>query len=449
MQKDAGPLSRLKKGRQKMRNPGLFRGMAGIAVIALATVLALSACSSGGETLSTVDVPGGPIDVSDSSVNVVLVTGSNVRGNVKRTSEFPSQVEDAFVTAFQTGGEAAVVSVEGEPRLFPMDGMQSSAASPDIRMEENEAAVRSALGSVCQGGIAAASPEADCSAAIALGGRMLSGAECEGSVEVMLVADSLLSSSGSVSFGEYGIPIGGVDPAEVVERLAEASMVPDLSSVDRVCVFYLGDSASPQQAPSQADKSWLESFWTAFFETAGTSVAFSQVPPASSDSDDAVDLPRVSVVPLGPGEESHWAELSEGDVVELDSDGEGAFAFKPDSPEFVDEGFARQEVVMLAAEVNALPGTPIVEVAGHTAGDGDGSELSLKRAERVVALLVDAGVDPSALVAHGYGCESSPSHQHVPDVEDGRLVEDAATKNRLVTLWLVDGQDDQLDRKDG
>lgn len=421
----------------KMPVPSLWSK--GVVALGMAGVLALGGCASEGGAITEVDVPGGAIDVDGSRVNVALVVGSNVRGNMECTTEFPAQVEGALVASLQTGGDAAVVSVEGKPSLYPLGNMQSSAASFDIRMEENDATVQGLLASICQGGLPATSPEADCSAAITLGGRMLSGVDSDDSVEIMLVADSLLASAGQVSFGEGGIPIGGIGPAEAVNRLVEASMVPDLGCVERVCVFYLGDSASPQESPSEAERGWLREFWSAYFEAAGTTATFSQTPPAGSGGDAAEGLPEVSIIPFDHEMEGAalWGDLAGGEVIELSSDGGGAFAFEPDSPDLIDEGAAREAAAGLAEEVTALPEGSVVEVAGHTAGNGDGAELSQARAERVLDLLVSAGADRGRLVARGYGCGDSPSHTHIADVVDGKLVEDQATKNRLVTLSLA------------
>ncbi|MEZ4363343.1 MAG: OmpA family protein [Kofleriaceae bacterium] len=64
----------------------------------------------------------------------------------------------------------------------------------------------------------------------------------------------------------------------------------------------------------------------------------------------------------------------------------------------------------VAAVVSAHPEVGKVTVEGHTDSDGDDTsnlELSQRRAEAVVAYLVRKGVDPSRLIAKGYG-ETQP-----------------------------------------
>src|SRR5262249_18115105 len=59
-----------------------------------------------------------------------------------------------------------------------------------------------------------------------------------------------------------------------------------------------------------------------------------------------------------------------------------------------------------AAAFKQLPSGTVIEIAGYTDNTGDSSanvQLSQQRAEAVRAALVSAGVDPSTLVAKGYG----------------------------------------------
>ena len=59
-----------------------------------------------------------------------------------------------------------------------------------------------------------------------------------------------------------------------------------------------------------------------------------------------------------------------------------------------------------ATAFKQLPSGSVIEIAGYTDNTGDPAanvQLSQQRAEAVRAALVSAGVDPSMLVAKGYG----------------------------------------------
>lgn len=81
----------------------------------------------------------------------------------------------------------------------------------------------------------------------------------------------------------------------------------------------------------------------------------------------------------------------------------------------------------VASTLKLHPELGRVEVAGHTDGDGAAAfnlDLSQRRADRVVAFLVAAGVDPARLSARGYG-ESRPiaSNASVAGKQKNRRVE--------------------------
>jgi OmpA-OmpF porin, OOP family len=99
-----------------------------------------------------------------------------------------------------------------------------------------------------------------------------------------------------------------------------------------------------------------------------------------------------------------------------DSLGGETIAFKPGRPDPAD---ASVPVLVRAAAVLRNCGLRF-EVATHTAGGGDAAinlQLSQRRAEAAVRLLVESGVDPMRLAAVGYG-----SRQPVADnrTEAGR-----------------------------
>jgi OOP family OmpA-OmpF porin len=84
-----------------------------------------------------------------------------------------------------------------------------------------------------------------------------------------------------------------------------------------------------------------------------------------------------------------------------------------------------------AAKIRQLPAGTVIEVGGHTDNTGDAAAnvaLSQQRAEAVRNALIQAGVDPSMLVAKGYGGAAPVSSN---DTADGRF------RNRRIEYRVV------------
>ncbi|QDG52533.1 hypothetical protein FIV42_17865 [Persicimonas caeni] len=114
------------------------------------------------------------------------------------------------------------------------------------------------------------------------------------------------------------------------------------------------------------------------------------------------------------------------DKVELDE----RVLFETLSADLKSESFPLLDNV--AKVLEAHPEIERVEVAGHTDERGTGefnADLSQKRAEAVVAYLVDKGVDKDRLVAKGYG-ETQPR-------QDGNT-DEARQANRRVEFTILD-----------
>jgi outer membrane protein OmpA-like peptidoglycan-associated protein len=74
-----------------------------------------------------------------------------------------------------------------------------------------------------------------------------------------------------------------------------------------------------------------------------------------------------------------------------------------------------------AVAIRQLPTGTVIEIGGYTDNTGDPAanlQLSQERADSVRAALIDAGVDPSMLVAKGYGSASPIAGN---DTLEGRL----------------------------
>lgn len=97
------------------------------------------------------------------------------------------------------------------------------------------------------------------------------------------------------------------DPAELVERLRDADLLPDLRGWD-VVLIGLGRVAGGQEAPGTAQLRWLERFWTAVCTAAGARSCTvdpvldpPQDPPAGIRSTALVPVPVVATAELPGG----------------------------------------------------------------------------------------------------------------------------------------------------
>ena len=93
--------------------------------------------------------------------------------------------------------------------------------------------------------------------------------------------------------------------------------------------------------------------------------------------------------------------------------------------------FNRAILQEAASVIKQLPVGTVIEIGGHTDNTGDAAgnmQLSLQRAEAVRQVLIQDGVDPAALTAHGYG-DTKPVASN--DTPEGRF------QNRRIAYSLA------------
>lgn len=380
------------------------------------------------------DKDAGSTDASSSGLtNAVLVIGSGVRANVPASSSLPAGTEEVLTESIESGGSLDVVTVEGTPTSFGMQKLGSTAQTAERRKSENSKTVGGILSLVSGGEVKATTSEADLLAAIELAGRELRSASTSDSTEVMVIEDSMLSTAGTVNFASGQISLLS-DPDEIVAWLKSEGELPDLEGI-RCFVYYCGDVDEPQSPLSGKDRENLEAIWSAILEAAGCeSVEFRSDAPASSGSTTS-GLPEVSTVEVDePTGFSGKAAVASGSTVSLGT--KDSVTFIGDTADFVDEQGALDTLGRLAQLI--LDNDARVAIEGNTAGDSGGEELSLARASRVAGILLEQGVQESAIVSvTGNGCKGGPHSVHVPDTVDGVLVPALAEQNRSVVVAFL------------
>lgn len=284
------------------------------------------------------------------------------------------------------GGSAGLVVADGKPfALGPQRFDQVK--NNDIQQARSDKTARYQLVEAVQGA-AATTPETDLISAISLASRMLSAGTADS--KVMVIRHSGVNTGTSLPMQELNLL--NTDPAQLLDQLDAAAMVPQLNGVP-VEFYGLGDVAGSQRTLSAQQVQWLQSFWQAFFDRTGANVTFH----TDIVSGDALNNGH-TVTPLAAAGAPTFVKVSAEQV-----------AFQPDSTTFLDEAAARAALNGLAEQLKGTSAAHYI-VAGSTAQVDNASRegaqaLSLARAQAVRDVLVEAGVPADRFTCLGLGNE--------------------------------------------
>lgn len=259
------------------------------------------------------------------------------------------------------GGSAGLVVADGKPfALGPQRFDQVK--NNDIQQARADKTARYQLVEAVQGA-AATTPETDLISAISL-----------------------------ASLPMQDLDLLNSDPAQLLDQLDAAAMVPQLNGV-AVEFYGLGDVAGSQGTLSAQQVQWLKSFWQGFFDRTGANVTFH----TDIVSGDALNNGH-TVTPLAAAGAPTFVKVSAEQV-----------AFQPDSTTFLDEAAARAALNGLAEQLKEAASGHYI-VAGSTAQVDNASRegaqaLSLARARAVRDVLVVAGVPADQITCLGLGNE--------------------------------------------
>jgi OOP family OmpA-OmpF porin len=147
-------------------------------------------------------------------------------------------------------------------------------------------------------------------------------------------------------------------------------------------------------------------------DDAGTATAETREPPAArADADSDGPSESMDFCPGSPpGSRVDAFGCTDMETIVL-----RGVSFQADSARLTDE--SRPVLDNVAAILVAHPEIH-VEVAGHTANDGDAEhnvDLSARRAIVIMKYLADAGVSPDNLIARGYGAERPIAPDDTPE----------------------------------
>jgi outer membrane protein OmpA-like peptidoglycan-associated protein len=244
-------------------------------------------------------------------------------------------------------------------------------------------------------------------------------------------ATAVLISSGLQTTGPLAINAIGWDMVgsdAVLDQAVQQELLPDLTG--KTVVFQgLGDVAGAQERLPERLRSRLIRMWVGLCQRAGAT-------DCRVDTEVAGSATPVSTVPAlltevpGDPQLALPAAADEPAVTELPAD----VLFEPNSAQLLPGATA-----LLQKAAAELPATAHVDLVGRTAtfGTAESSRaFSLDRARACRDALVAAGVPAERISTAGLGFDQPL----VPDVDaGGRLIPDAARRNRTVTMTITAG----------
>lgn len=247
---------------------------------------------------------------------------------------------------------------------------------------------------------------------------------------IIYVFDTGLSTD-KIDFTELDMEANSAE--EIVEKLREEKMIPDLMNID-VVWYGLCDVAEPQEELTNEQREGIKEIWTAILNAAGANVQFKS--DISTDTFD-IELPSIKVVP-SRSVIITWDLTPEPSTPPQPS--REKIQFIPDRSEFVDYDEAVKVLEEWAFFLIEHPDITVYVIGTTATGNMEFcKELSTNRAIAVKEILVSYGVPESQLIPRGLGYWAP---WHIPDEDEyGRQIEQYAYENRRVIIMDANGED--------
>ena len=306
---------------------------------------------------------------------------------------------DAVLDATESGKDVGVtlLRVDGDPGIACVLRYDASAQNSNARANARTNVLNAVASQISA--VRANSPEANPLKALALAAASAQ----DGGTVVLL--DSGLQTVAPLNFTVEGVL--DTDPDDVVEQLARAGQLPNLSG-RAVVLIGIGYTAAPQASLDEARRTRLVELWTKLAQRAGaSSVVVSDTP----NTESAVPgVPEVTPVAVPPVVSVHPGCNTQ--AIFADS---GAVGFVPDSTEFRDPAAARGALTEFGRWLGENPtarSTVVGSVAHYGANTTGG--LSLARAHCVRDVLIQTGAQAAQITAVGMGWGPFPTRTGPP-----------------------------------
>lgn len=372
---------------------------------------------------------------STEATNLVLIYGNHANANPPDLSI----VEEELMEVALSYGSVTVIENDGAPYI----AVQETAEKPSANISEpnKQRRARSFVAKVetlVEGNTVPLTEEVNTLESVELGVRSMS--EKEGK-KIMILADSGLSTTGALDLTQDYLDFLNVE--ETISTLSKEQAIPDVSNMDEIITYSLGDVAAPQDSLSNEARGNLISLWEGIFTEGGRvpdckdticvqkSAQTSNLPSVSKveTKKTLVDLPYEEAD--SPSETAAEPILSDVDVVEIP---ESQVAFVRDTADFSNQKDAEAALQPLAALLCKEKTECILIGMTATHGDAESSRtLSKERAEAVSQVLQSSGVSEDQIHCIGTGYDRTDFFTE--DLNpDGTLNETFAINNRCVLL---------------
>ena len=321
--------------------------------------------------------------------------------------------DDVLRVCYNTGSVGAIV-VDGECKnVRDFDIIPSETRVDDQKLyqlaKEKTSVIMSELAQM-----QAAAPEVDTVKAIQDGANMLS--EKTAAVRKLVIVDNMLSTKGIMNHTDERLIYQ--EPEYIIDQLNDLHAIPDLSFIDELTIYGLGQTSGDLQPRLTDDyKNRLESFWLAFFEAGGCPKERVTIHRTPLTGERPTDAQYVSVVPV----RDVWidskdiptpaptAAPTEEPVISTPVNLLEDVHFHDDSAEIKNRGEALEKLRLLADTIISHPDSTFL-LLGGCAGDSSttaeswGMRLSQMRADEIRRLLIEElNVADYQLVAIGMG----------------------------------------------
>jgi flagellar motor protein MotB len=320
------------------------------------------------------------------------------------------ELQSTLESAVESGAAIALVALDGTPEISSkFDPLVGSELNNSVKKSDRIAEVIDAVG-----GLEADSDGDNLGEALNVAAdqaRVFGAAE-----SLIIVLDSGLSDTGTPTMTTPGITT--TDPQEVIDFIEADGRVPEFPAGTTVSLRGLGYGTDPQPPLTQAQRENVTAIWKGIAELGGATV---EVVPEPRTGDGAET--SFSTTPVEPETPAQFQVTPTDDGVQavLTADDVQFAGCSSELPSTADAVLSQ-----LLGLVQQAAGA--VTITGHTATTSPcdppypDDQLSLDRAQAVLAWLVSNGVDPARLTAVGVA-DTQPLPGLSPDDPANRRVD--------------------------